>query len=100
MTKEAPEPTNAFASMIGGKLFNWAVGAIGGILVVLTFGDRLYATKEDLNNVKTEVQSVRIYLEIQGKQISEMKQDQAVAFGKMETSIKGVEQILTSQRSK
>ena len=91
-------PKDAQAAGIGGRIFNWAVGAVAGILVVLTFGDRLYATKEDLNRVEAGLQSVKIYLEVQGKQTSEMKEDQAVAFGKMETNIKRLEEILTSRK--
>jgi hypothetical protein len=103
----ARELPNSVVAGIGGKLFNWIVGAVAGILVVLTFGDRLYATKEDLNSVKTEVQLVssevqktKIYLEIQGKQIADMKQEQAVAFGKMETNIQRLEEILTSGKGR
>lgn len=98
MTKQ--EPSNALAAGIGGKIFNWAVGAVAGILVVLTFGDRLYATKEDLNRVEAGLQSVKIYLEVQGRQTTEMKEDQAVAFGKMETNIKRLEEILTSGKGR
>lgn len=94
------EPNNAQVAGIGGKLFNWGVGAVVGILAVLTFGDRLYATKEDLNRVETGLQSVKIYLEVQGKQTAEMKEDQAVAFGKMETNIKRLEEILTSGKGR
>ena len=84
-------------SRLGGKLFHWAVGAVAGVSVVVAAGERFYATKEELSNVRMDVNSISIKLQENSRQIDAMRGEQLREFGKMETRLQRMEELLLSQ---
>lgn len=85
---------------IGTKIFNWAVGAIVGITVIIAFGEKFYATREELTQVKMDVRDVSTQIRIQSEQLIEMRGSQSKEFGKLETRLERMEELILSQKAR
>ena len=100
MARPAESSMDLAPFKVGSKLANWAIGAIAGIGIIIAAGGKFYATKDELNSARMEIQDVKIRLEIQGKQISDMRDEQMKSFAKMETNFEKMQEILLSQKRK
>lgn len=85
---------------IGSKIFNWGVGAIAGVTIIIAFGEKFYATRDELTEVKMDVRDVSTQLKQTSEQILDLKGSQSKEFGKLETRFERMEEILLSQKAR